>query len=388
MDIKETLTTKLVAQDNNAPQRSETGDIQGRGHAKRDIDFTQGQAALVATGKFFKHGLKLMDPSNTAASKHEATEHQANLCRILLEMVAPQKHPQQPVKIPLSLLDIWWPGHIATLIPAIEELGFHRYWATEHYSRHQSASPTLIATLAAGCSQTLRVGTAGILLRYASPLRVAADFAVLELFFPGRVDLGFAGAEIDARYHQQYAADLSSADGKAYHARVRRLVALIRDENTDEAGAVRPGPRSNGTPQLWLCGTGPRSAQLAGELGLRYAYHHHLAQLREVRSTPAEAAAAYRDAFVPHADLGEPYLAIAAYGVCAADRAAAEREWPSGTECEARPSFVGNGPECAEQLAGLVTAYGADELFIDCFTKSIETRITALRAIAAEWSRL
>src|ERR1043166_171815 len=98
----------------------------------------------------------------------------------------------------LSVLDISWPGHVPRLVTQLEASGYHRFWTTEHHTLSQSASPTVLAGLAAGMTERIRIGTAGILLKYASPAKVVEDFRLLELFFPGRIDLGIAGAGIPA----------------------------------------------------------------------------------------------------------------------------------------------------------------------------------------------
>src|SRR5438046_1992473 len=98
----------------------------------------------------------------------------------------------------LSVIDLQWPGNLEILLPALERLGYYRFWASEHHAAGQSASPTVIAAIAASQTSRIRVGTAGILLNYASPLRIAEDFALLELFFSGRIDLGIARGAVSA----------------------------------------------------------------------------------------------------------------------------------------------------------------------------------------------
>src|SRR5262245_13002097 len=107
----------------------------------------------------------------------------------------------------MSLIDIQSPAHLPALLPAIEKFGYYRYWATEHYSATQSASPVIMAALAAGITDRIRVGTGGVLLRAASAVRVAHDFAALEFFYPDRIDLGIASAMPPAEYLAEYARD-------------------------------------------------------------------------------------------------------------------------------------------------------------------------------------
>lgn len=70
-------------------------------------------------------------------------------------------------------------------------LGFARYWLAEHHTSFVAhASPELLIPLVAGMTDRIRVGTAGVLLPYRSPLKVASDFRLLAILFPGRIDLG------------------------------------------------------------------------------------------------------------------------------------------------------------------------------------------------------
>ena len=64
-----------------------------------------------------------------------------------------------------------------------DRLGFTRYWLAEHHSSFVAhASPELLIPLVAGMTDRIRVGTAGVLLPYRSPLKVASDFLPVTLF--------------------------------------------------------------------------------------------------------------------------------------------------------------------------------------------------------------
>jgi len=271
--------------------------------------------------------------------------------------------------ISLTLLDTQWPGHIPDLAPAIEEMGFRRYWASEHHSSWQSASPMITAALAGSVTETLRVGTAGVMLRLASVARVLDDRAMLELFYPGRFDLGIVGALPDQATVDRYAHDAIIADGDQYVARVRRLVGEVRARD----------PRA----ELWLCGKSESVARLAGELGVRFAFHHYLA------GSPPDGelapALAYRDAFVPAPGLDVPWLSIAAYGACAGSEAQARTEWEAYFEGRpaGRPSFLGTPDAVASTLTALARRYDARELALDCFASSYDARKDGLAAIAS-----
>ena len=103
----------------------------------------------------------------------------------------------------LGMLDLSWAepprSHAAVahdsldLAPLAETFGYSRYWLAEHHSPWVAhGSPEILLPLLAGLTSSLRVGTAGVLLGFYSPYKVAANFRLLEALFPGRIDLGIA----------------------------------------------------------------------------------------------------------------------------------------------------------------------------------------------------
>ena len=74
---------------------------------------------------------------------------------------------------------------------AAEELGFARFWLAEHLGLLENT--LLVTPLVASATSHIRVGPAGVLLRYYPPALVGRDGVLLEHAFPGRIDLGLAG---------------------------------------------------------------------------------------------------------------------------------------------------------------------------------------------------
>jgi luciferase family oxidoreductase group 1 len=274
---------------------------------------------------------------------------------------------------PISVLDIQAPVQLPELVTALDDAGFYRYWSTEHYSPGQTASPTIVVSLVAGLTHNLRVGTAGVLLRTTSAIRVAADFATLELYFPGRIDLGIAGAVPNGEHAREISRDLKIADDAGYADRVERLRTLVDPETTTI------GPVRETMPQLWMCGTSERSAKIAGQLGARFAFHRSISP---PQTSAKQVMDAYRDSFVPRRGAETPYCAVAAYGACAKDRATALDLW---LDKKNEPRFYGDPSECADQLRALVASCGADEVVIDVFAPEFEQRLEGLTSLAKVW---
>ncbi|WP_055499960.1 MsnO8 family LLM class oxidoreductase [Streptomyces albus] len=73
-----------------------------------------------------------------------------------------------------------------------EELGFSRFWVSEHHAVPGIAgsAPTVLAAAVASATTRIRVGTGGVMLPNHQPLVVAEQFGVLASLFPGRIDMG------------------------------------------------------------------------------------------------------------------------------------------------------------------------------------------------------
>ena len=77
-----------------------------------------------------------------------------------------------------------------------ESWGYRRYWLAEHHNMDGvacSATAVLIGHVAGG-TQTIRVGSGGVMLPNHAPLVVAEQFGTLEALHPGRIDLGIGRA--------------------------------------------------------------------------------------------------------------------------------------------------------------------------------------------------
>lgn len=225
--------------------------------------------------------------------------------------------------IPFSVLDLSPVVEGATPADALrntlslaqhaEELGFRRYWLAEHHNMMgiASAATSIVIGHVAGGTKTIRVGSGGIMLPNHSPLVIAEQFGTLESLYPGRIDLGLGRApgsdQLTAyalRRDNQEAADRFPQD-------VVELQALL--------GPLQAGQRIRAVPgfgtkvPLYILGSSLFGAQLAGMLGLPYAFASHFAP-----DALMEALAIYRQHFTASEQLDRPY-AMAGVNVIAAD---------------------------------------------------------------------
>jgi luciferase family oxidoreductase group 1 len=204
-----------------------------------------------------------------------------------------------------------------------EALGYARFWLAEHHNPGAPglACPELVLPLAAAGTSTMRVGTAGILFRYYSPLKVAQSFRLLEALFPGRIDLGLArGRPPDALAEALADGRPVPTDAEGYRAKVVELVRFLRGGLTEGQPSLAKAPSSG--PQLWLLGSNELSVRIAAEVGAAFCFALFLHPDIDLAERVIDH---YRAAFRPSETLAEPHWSVAASGVCAPTTRQAER---------------------------------------------------------------
>ncbi len=186
-----------------------------------------------------------------------------------------------------------------------ERLGFARYWLAEHHNMAgiaSSATAVLVGHIAGG-TQSIRVGSGGVMLPNHAPLVVAEAFGTLAELYPGRIDLGLGRAP--------------GTDPMTMRALRRDRMESVEDFPRDVAelqrllGEPTPGQKLIANPgagtqvPIWLLGSSLFSAQLAAERGLPYAFASHFAPAMLLQAIEV-----YRRGFKPSAQCEKPYVMI------------------------------------------------------------------------------
>ena len=199
-----------------------------------------------------------------------------------------------------------------------ETLGFNRFWLAEHHNMEgiSSAATAVLVGHIAGKTNTLRVGSGGVMLPNHPPLVIAEQFGTLECLYPGRIDLGLGRAPgTDPVTARALRRDGLSAE--QFPDDVARLQSLLGPLQPGQPVKAIPGAGTN--VPIWLLGSSLFSAQLAAMRGLPYAFAGHFAP-RLYR----EALKVYQDNFQPSQQLAEPYAMLAIPAVPAESRDEAE----------------------------------------------------------------
>jgi luciferase family oxidoreductase group 1 len=201
----------------------------------------------------------------------------------------------------------------------VEGLGYHRMWVAEHHNMVSIASSSpavLIAHLAAHTSK-MRLGSGGVMLPNHAALAIAEQFGMLEALHPGRIDLGIGRAPgtdpVTAAALRRIPA-VNGADD--FPDQLRDLLAYFDGDHPRITAMPGRGYR----PELHMLGSSDYSAQVAGILGVGFAFAHHFASPNTMRALEA-----YRSTFQPGRFGEQPRSMIVVPVICAATTAEAER---------------------------------------------------------------
>lgn len=185
----------------------------------------------------------------------------------------------------------------------VEKLGYYRYWLAEHHSMPgiaSSATSVVIGYIAGGTSK-IRVGSGGIMLPNHAPLAIAEQFGTLESMYPGRIDLGLGRAPGS---DQLTARAMRSRGGHDFPEQLEELRTYFNPSLEEKMG-VRAFPGEGLNIPIWLLGSSGFSAELAGRLGLPFAFASHFSPAYTLPALDM-----YRKSFQPSDVLKEPYVNV------------------------------------------------------------------------------
>jgi len=231
--------------------------------------------------------------------------------------------------IPFSILDLCPIPKAASAAVALrntlelaqraEALGYKRYWLAEHHNMPgiASAATSIVIGHVAGGTKTIRVGSGGIMLPNHSPLVVAEQFGTLASLYPSRIDLGLGRAPgTDMLTARALRRDMQDS-AEQFPQDVQELQHYFAEAQAGQQ--IRAVPGTGLEVPIWLLGSSLFSAQLAGMLGLPFAFASHFAP-----DLMRQALDIYRSRFEPSAQLERPYAMLGA-NVLAADTDAQAR---------------------------------------------------------------
>ena len=195
----------------------------------------------------------------------------------------------------------------------VDELGYSRYWLSEHHNMQNvaSAATSILIGYVASATKKIKIGSGGIMLPNHTTLSIAEQFGTLEALYPNRIDLGLGRAP---GTDQLTASILRRGDNFMnydFESEIKNLQQYFSSENKESKVRAIPGEGAN--VPLYILGSSTDSAFLAAKLGLPYAFAGHFAPQQFYNAVEI-----YRSQFQPSEFLEEPYT-VACVNVIAAN---------------------------------------------------------------------
>ena len=211
-----------------------------------------------------------------------------------------------------------------------DQLGYHRFWVSEHHASDSvagSAPEVLLGALAVS-TQRIRLGSGGIMLPHYSSLKVAEQFRVLEALAPGRIDLGLGRAPgSDGR--TAFALNPNAAEAaNLFPSQLRDVIAWTSNKPLAEGhpfGSITAQPTGPFAPEIWVLGSSTYGAQVAAHFGLPYCFAYFFSEGQGA----AQALDLYRDTYRPSERHPEPVSAAAVFALAAGTQQEAEHLFSS-----------------------------------------------------------
>ncbi|MFB6823948.1 LLM class flavin-dependent oxidoreductase [Streptomyces virginiae] len=200
-----------------------------------------------------------------------------------------------------------------------EELGYHRFWVSEHHSVPGVAgsAPTVLAAAVAAATHRIRVGTGGVMLPNHQPMVVAEQFGVLEALFPGRIDMGL-GRSVGFTGGIRRALGRDTGDADRFEEQLAELLGWL--DGTQRAHPeVHAHPAEGLRIPTYVLATG-EGARIAARAGLPLV----VGDLRS-RDRVSGIVETYREEFRPSAAVTEPYVVVSGTVAIAATEEEARR---------------------------------------------------------------
>ncbi|MFJ7747815.1 LLM class flavin-dependent oxidoreductase [Peribacillus sp. NPDC097295] len=195
----------------------------------------------------------------------------------------------------------------------VEKWGYQRFWVAEHHSMPgiASSATSVLIGYVAGRTESIRVGSGGIMLPNHAPLVIAEQFGTLEAMYPGRIDLGLGRAPGSDQYTAMALRGDVRNNGQDFPEQLAQLRSYLHPDS--KHNRVRAIPGEGQDIPLWLLGSSGFSAALSAKLGLPFSFASHFSP-----ENTKPALARYRNNFQPSEVLDKPY-AMVGINVFAAD---------------------------------------------------------------------
>lgn len=152
-----------------------------------------------------------------------------------------------------------------------EKLGYERFWLAEHHSPNilqPFSNPEILISIIAGITDTIRVGSAGTMVKIYNPYCTVTNFKLLNNLFADRIDLGLSKGNPDTSYSR----GLFEAEDVSLFERVISEIhnLLYNEEENYKIHEVVIPPFGGSRPELWYLSSSYTHFPTAVKFGFNY----------------------------------------------------------------------------------------------------------------------
>ena len=199
-----------------------------------------------------------------------------------------------------------------------DELGYHRYWVSEHHNSGNivGTAPEVLLAAIGATTQRIRIGSAGVMLPHYSAYKVAEQFRVIESIAPGRVDLGVGRAPGSDRLTSMALNPHPDDVHDQFPRQIQEMQCWLSGTPLPDGHPfqrVVAHPTGPTFPTMWVLGSSDYGAQLAAHLGLPYAFAYFFMDGAGVE----QALHLYRTLYRPSARHPQPQATICVWALVA-----------------------------------------------------------------------
>ena len=197
-----------------------------------------------------------------------------------------------------------------------DSLGLNRFWLAEHHgsSAFAGCSPEILIPSLASETESIRIGSGGVMLMHYSPYKVAENFRLLESLFPNRIDLGLGRAPGSDAYQAGALAYGSKTTGPEFFpTKMNDLKSFLEGSvsSTESFESVNVTPGLGELPEVWLLVSSRQGAEYAAHFGLPMALAYF------IDPSCIDLADVYRDNFQPSIFADKPKISVGVFSICA-----------------------------------------------------------------------
>lgn len=160
-------------------------------------------------------------------------------------------------------------NHAIELAQLAEQLNYERYWVAEHHQVYSVASsaPEMVMMSLLEQTQSIQIGSGGVMLGHYSPYKVAEQFKIMEARHPRRVNIGTGHSPSFKNVNE--ALNEYKEQRFDYETQIDDLMQYFNDDTEQHRfKSIAVTPIVETKPSMFILGMSKNSAFLAAKKGL------------------------------------------------------------------------------------------------------------------------